>query len=861
MYKNFRKSTKYSSLASFCIIVFLFTFIGNTAYGSTITGVTIIVGELSNPRNLAVDKDGNIYVVETEGSTIKKINMSNNTTTTTAAVGLDGPLGVAIDKNYNTYFASFPTEADYPDSEYPGGYHPIIHKTDIEGNTTTLQMPNELVEFAPFEVAVDSSDNVYGVDGFMKIICKFDSNGKFIKSFDCKAISDNYEDGIYDIKVDSSGNIYVAHDDRNVQNPDMDDKYSIYKLDSNGNFIDIGKGIFDEYSYKHIAVDSSDNVYISDRNKANNTNIIYKMTINGQIEVYASYSSSNTINGIAVDNNGNIYVLEGNHVKQITVSPELKMDTTNPPNGTVGTPYKYTFTSTGGIGTKTYSVTDGSLPTGLTLSEDGILSGTLTTVGTNMFAITATDSATPTVNTSSAAVSLVVSDVPTYTIIYSASDGGNILGQGIQQVKSGGSGSKVTAIPNIGYIFMGWDDGVNTATRTETNVSGYKNVKALFFRPTVTPPPLPPMPLAPPLPSASVTSLYTPPLTSTTDSSPSSTSSPISNTTQILATVTNGGLIGQMPQLPVQISTGADGTRNGNLRINLDNVQKIVDSVKKQGQRTGVINMTYPSGELSSLTLSFEHSAIERLSDDPIDLRFGLLFGGVNISNEAFQKYIGSNNRLAGTGSTADSGSQVDDLYFKFTQIKDPKMQEEINKRASQLLPNSNVQPLSTTLDIQTNMPYGSNVGVRLPIPTNEKISPALDADLLSNTAAYTEHSNGINESQRFDRIEFVNGSPIGVIDKTDFSKFTIVRLSQKTTSEGSWENDEQGWKYIKNGEPVTGWNQIGGSYYLMGSDGSMKTGWEEVDGKWYYLNSDGTMARNTVIDGHILNEDGVSID
>lgn len=231
------------------------------------------------------------------------------------------------------------------------------------------------------------------------------------------------------------------------------------------------------------------------------------------------------------------------------------------------------------------------------------------------------------------------------------------------------------------------------------------------------------------------------------------------------------------------------------------------------------------------------------------------------MSAQAMQNFMSSRGRLAGTGSTVGSDSQDDDLYFKFIQIKDPKMQEEINKRASQLLPNSNVQPLSTTLDIQTNMPYGSNVGVRFPIPTNERISPALDSYLLSNTAVCIEHSNGIKESRRFDRIEFVNGKPIGVIDKTDFSKFTIVRLSQKTTSEGSWENDEQGWKYIKNGEPVTGWNQIGGSYYLMGSDGSIKTGWEEVDGKWYYLNSDGTMARNTVIEGHTLNEDGVSID
>ena len=88
MYKKIQKSTnnisvKYSFLASFSIMVFLFTFITNTAYGATTTTVTNVGNnEFTEPTGLAVDSSGdNIYVVS--GSDINKINIDSNITTIT----------------------------------------------------------------------------------------------------------------------------------------------------------------------------------------------------------------------------------------------------------------------------------------------------------------------------------------------------------------------------------------------------------------------------------------------------------------------------------------------------------------------------------------------------------------------------------------------------------------------------------------------------------------------------------------------------------------------------------------------------------------------------------------------------------
>jgi hypothetical protein len=76
--------------------------------------------------------------------------------------------------------------------------------------------------------------------------------------------------------------------------------------------------------------------------------------------------------------------------------PSCPTITVNPasatlPVGRAGTPYNQTFTQTGGAGTATFSVSAGSLPTGLTLSTGGALAGTPTVNGTFNFTVRATD--------------------------------------------------------------------------------------------------------------------------------------------------------------------------------------------------------------------------------------------------------------------------------------------------------------------------------------------------------------------------------------------------------------------------------------------------------------------------------------
>ncbi len=67
-----------------------------------------------------------------------------------------------------------------------------------------------------------------------------------------------------------------------------------------------------------------------------------------------------------------------------------------------------------------------------------------------------------------------------YTLTYIAGTGGSIQGPGSQTVAFGFNGAQVTALPEAGYSFSQWSDGVTTTTRTDTNVIGNIMVTAEF---------------------------------------------------------------------------------------------------------------------------------------------------------------------------------------------------------------------------------------------------------------------------------------------------------------------------------------------------------------------------------------------
>jgi autotransporter-associated beta strand protein len=68
-----------------------------------------------------------------------------------------------------------------------------------------------------------------------------------------------------------------------------------------------------------------------------------------------------------------------------------------------------------------------------------------------------------------------------YPVTYTAGANGSISGTATQSVPHGGNAQTVTAVPDSGAIFIQWSDGVTTAQRTDTNVTGPLSLTAQFL--------------------------------------------------------------------------------------------------------------------------------------------------------------------------------------------------------------------------------------------------------------------------------------------------------------------------------------------------------------------------------------------
>jgi Putative Ig domain len=155
----------------------------------------------------------------------------------------------------------------------------------------------------------------------------------------------------------------------------------------------------------------------------------------------------------------------------ISVNAALQVMTTSLPNGYPSISYSATLAATGGLTPYSWTITQGALPVGLTLSAtSGVISGTPTGAGTSSFTVQVSDSETP-ATTATAGLSIVINPPPPRSAaLYTATPGGLFPGfwngAGLQ-IGSDGSltllpsspesaitGSSLAASPTLPLLFM-----------------------------------------------------------------------------------------------------------------------------------------------------------------------------------------------------------------------------------------------------------------------------------------------------------------------------------------------------------------------------------------------------------------------
>lgn len=254
-------------------------------------------GDSNGIEEIAIDDDGNVYVVDRFNHRIQKFSSEGVFISKWGLLG-DGngefnePCGIAIDTFGNIYVSERHNHRIQKFS--PEGA--FLTKWGVEG----YWEDNEFSWAA--SVATDENNNVYVADRGTSIIKKFTSEGVFIKKWGGFGFDNGHFTYPNSIDVDEYGNVYVL--DRRVQ-----------KFDLDGGFIDRWGSGFEDGDLSNpqgLALDSAENVYVVDGYER-----VQKFTKDGSFilkwgnspDGHGMFSGPS---GIAVDqnDNDNVYVID-----------------------------------------------------------------------------------------------------------------------------------------------------------------------------------------------------------------------------------------------------------------------------------------------------------------------------------------------------------------------------------------------------------------------------------------------------------------------------------------------------------------------------------------------------------------------
>jgi hypothetical protein len=134
----------------------------------------------------------------------------------------------------------------------------------------------------------------------------------------------------------------------------------------------------------------------------------------------------------------------------------LTITTTSVPNGSTNTAYSAFLFAGGGTTPYTWSISSGSLPTGMTLSSAGDITGVPTTAGTSSFTAKVTDSSSP-VQTATANYGVTIAQGTAYSVAlaWTASPSSGVTGYNVyRSTVTGNDYTKINSSPVTGLSYV-----------------------------------------------------------------------------------------------------------------------------------------------------------------------------------------------------------------------------------------------------------------------------------------------------------------------------------------------------------------------------------------------------------------------
>ena len=322
------------------------TVAGNGSLGFSGDGGPAASAQIFSPNGLALDKTGNLFIVDAGNHRIRKVTASGLISTVAGngssgfsgdggpaanaefAWGFNGHLGIAVDRSGNLYIPDLSNER--------------VRKVDSSGTITTVAGNGVRTESGdggaatsaslvdPIAVAVDSSGNLYIAEFAGNRVRKVNTSGIITTAAGGGPLGSNGDGGPatsavlnapFALAFDGGGNLYIGDvTARRVRK--VDTSGTITTVAGNGSTTDSGDGglaTLAGFSLTGLAADGAGDIFISEssnRIREVNTSGIINTIAGTGMGGYAGDGGPATSaklsepGDVAVDNAGNLYIAD-----------------------------------------------------------------------------------------------------------------------------------------------------------------------------------------------------------------------------------------------------------------------------------------------------------------------------------------------------------------------------------------------------------------------------------------------------------------------------------------------------------------------------------------------------------------------